>query len=92
MTKTKVVTSRFAEKQIRKLPKAIREALNYWVEAVEFQGIQEVRKYKGYHDESLKGKRANQRSVRLNKSYRVIYSELDGHLEILIIEVNNHEY
>ncbi|MGE3609980.1 MAG: type II toxin-antitoxin system RelE/ParE family toxin [Bacteriovoracaceae bacterium] len=92
MIKTKVVTSRFAEKQIRKLPKAIREALNYWVEAVEFQGILQIRKYKGYHDEPLKGKRINQRSVRLNKSYRVIYSEHNDHLEILIIEVNNHEY
>ena len=56
MIKTKVIASRFAEKQICKLPKNLKEALSYWIEAVEFQGIQEVRKYKGYHDESLKGR------------------------------------
>lgn len=92
MIKTKVVTSRFAEKQISKLPFYIRNALDHWIETVESEGIQQMRKLKGYHDEPLKGKRSDQRSARLNKSYRVIYIEQNDHLEILIIEVNNHEY
>ena len=41
--------------------------LQTWVHAVGRYGLQEVRKIKGYHDELLKGDRAGQRSIRLNK-------------------------
>jgi proteic killer suppression protein len=52
------------------------------------------RKYKGFHDEPLKGQRKGQRSVRLSKGYRAIYQEITpGNYEIIeIIEVNKHEY
>ena len=56
--------------------------------------VQEVRKIPGFNDESLKGDRKGQRSIRLSKSYRAIY-ELDKR-EVLkflkIVEVNKHEY
>lgn len=89
---SKVTVTRFAEKQLAKLPLYIREALRYWAETVERHGIVEVRKLKGYHDEPLKGERKGQRSVRLNKAYRAIYIESDGGVEICVIEVNKHEY
>jgi len=41
-----------------------------WVAAVELDGVEEVRKAPGYHDEPLKGSRAGQRSIRLSRSYR----------------------
>jgi toxin HigB-1 len=48
----------------------------------------------GFHDEPLKGDRKGQRSIRLNKAYRAIYTE--GQRKevriISIIEVNKHEY
>ena len=87
-----VTVSKFAEKQLNKIPKNIAEALRYWVEAVEGEGVLEIRKLKGYHDESLKGNRKGQRSIRLSKAYRVIYVETNKNLEILVIEVNKHEY
>jgi proteic killer suppression protein len=59
---------------------------------VENQGLSEVRKHKGFHDESLVGDRKGQRSIRLNKAYRAIYKEVDGTVEILMLEVNKHEY
>jgi proteic killer suppression protein len=89
---TKVGFTKFAEKQIAKLPKNIQEALQYWALAVERQGVHEVRKLKGYHDEPLKGDRKGQRSVRLNKAYRAIYIEQETGIEICVIEVNKHEY
>lgn len=46
----------------------------------------------GYDDEPLHGDRRGQRSVRLNKSYRAIYIETNEGLELLVIEVNKHEY
>jgi proteic killer suppression protein len=54
----------------------------------------EVRKIKGYHDEPLKGNRAGQRSIRLNRAYRAIYEiRKDGATELVNVEeVNNHDY
>ena len=37
-------------------------------------------KANGYKDESLKGKRKGQRSIRLNKSYRLIYEIKEAYI------------
>lgn len=89
---TNVLVSKFAEKQLKKIPPYIRESLKYWVETVELIGIRETRKLSGYHDEPLKGKRLGQRSIRLNRSYRAIYIETKNEIELLVIEVHKHEY
>jgi proteic killer suppression protein len=86
--------SKFAAKQTQKLPKFIQEAVFLWKESVEQIGLPDVRKAKGYHDEPLKGERRGQRSVRLNRAYRLIYTELERG-EIVVVgvqEVNKHEY
>ena len=72
---SKVVYSKFAEKQLKKLPIYIKEALFIWELSIARMGIEETRKLKGYHDEPLKGTRLGQRSIRLNRSYRAIYEE-----------------
>lgn len=89
---TSVLLTKFAEKQLKRLPKNIKEALRYWAVSVEKYGIREIRKLPGYHDEPLKGDRKGQRSVRLNKAYRAIYVETKEGIEITVIEVNKHEY
>jgi toxin HigB-1 len=88
----KVILSKFAEKQIEKIPPHIYKALMYWARSVEREGLRNVRKISGYHDEPLRGSREGQRSIRLNRSYRAIYIEFTDEIEILIIEVNKHEY
>jgi len=88
----KINVSRFAEKQIARLPSFVIKALQYWMEAVELKGLAEIRKSRGYHDELLKGQRFGQRSVRLTRAYRVIYVETIEGLEVLVLEVNKHEY
>jgi toxin HigB-1 len=90
--KTRVSVSRFAEKQIARLPIHIYRSFYFWVSAVESKGLIEVRKLSGYHDEPLNGSRSGQRSVRLNRSYRVFYIEISEIIEIQIIEVNKHDY
>ncbi len=91
---TSVLISKFAEKQLKKVPSFIKEALFVWARAVEESGLREVRKLPGYHDEPLKGQRAGQRSIKLNRGYRAIYEEDKGGNLILItvLEVNKHEY
>lgn len=88
----KVLISKFAEKQLKKVPTYIKESLQYWAATVELIGIHETRKLPGYHDEPLKGPRKGQRSIRLNRSYRAIYVESESGIEITVIEVSNHEY
>jgi proteic killer suppression protein len=91
--KTSVELSDKAKKQLKKLPKHIVFKFYAWVEFLAEIGITEVRKTKGFHDEPLKGDRKGQRSVRLNKSYRAIYIEVNNNIELVeVLEINNHEY
>lgn len=84
--------SKFAEKQLKRVPRYIAESLLYWARSVELIGLNETRKLLGYHDEPLRGVRKGQRSVRLNRSYRAIYIESESKVELIVIEVTNHEY
>ncbi len=85
-----------AEKDLKKIPKNLVVKLALWIKQVNNEGITQVRKMKGYHDEPLKGDRKGQRSIRLNKAYRAIYTEYDeGRIDLNYIEideVNKHEY
>jgi toxin HigB-1 len=93
MTKTEVRLSKNAEKDIKRLPKNIKEAFFSWFDMVEEEGLAYARKIPGYHDEPLKGDRAGQRSVRLNRAYRAIYCVTRDGLEIVtVLEVNKHKY
>jgi len=90
----RVWITKFAEKQIRRLPKQVVAAYRTWVRTVELDGIRKTRTYLGYHDEPLKGDRKGQRSARLSRAYRVIYEETESGNIVLIgvQEVNKHEY
>lgn len=90
----KVTFTKFAEKQINKLPEQIIRALRVWVQTIELSGIKNMRKLPGYHDEPLKGTRQGQRSSRLTRAYRVIYAEVsDGTIMLInVLEVNKHDY
>jgi proteic killer suppression protein len=93
-----VEISRRAERDLRHVPKHVVMKLMGWVSAVEDQGLEEIRKIPGYHDEPLHGDREGQRSIRLSRSYRAIYSirpRSDGSVSVEfahIEEVNKHEY
>lgn len=85
--------SKLATKQLRKLPRHVVDNLMIWVAAVEHDGLEEVRKVPGYHDEPLKGDRAGQRSIRLSRSYRAIYEVKKDTATFVSVEaVSKHEY
>lgn len=86
--------TKHAQKDLTKIPDYIKEKLLIWVDAVERMGIRDIRKTPGFHDEPLKGDRLGQRSIRLNKAYRAIYTENNkGEITIIsVVEVNKHEY
>lgn len=88
------VDFRKIKKILKKIPKHVVIKLVAWSKDVEKYGLPEVRKVSGYHDEPLKGKRQGQRSIRLSKAYRAIYTtSKDGKITLVVVEeVNKHEY
>ncbi|MBK7889314.1 MAG: hypothetical protein IPJ84_00230 [Bdellovibrionales bacterium] len=84
--------SRDFEKQLGKVPDFIRKKVIFWVFLVESKGLAEVMKSPGFHDEPLKGQRIGERSVRMNKAYRMIYRVIEDRVHIELLEVNKHEY
>ncbi len=62
--------------------------------AVRYQGLQEVRRIPGYHDEPLQGIWHGYRSIRLSRAYRAIYGiTTDESVELVYVErVTKHEY
>ncbi len=88
-----VALSKNAKKDLAKIPSNIVRRLIVWIESVKHDGLENVRKLKGYHDEALAGKRSGQRSIRLSRSYRAIYTLEGNEITVAIIqEVNKHDY
>jgi len=90
----KVELTREAQRNLRKAPAPIVGKFRAWVDDVEHSGLEETRKRPGYHDEPLRGERAGQRSIRLNRAWRAIY-EITSSGEVAIVqvqEVNKHDY
>lgn len=82
------------KKALSKVPKDIIRRLQRWIKFVETVGLPGTRKIPGFHDEPLKGDRRGQRSVRLNKQWRVIYRiEVNGDINVVRIEeISPHDY
>lgn len=89
---TKVTMSRNFEKQLDRVPDFIQSKVVSWIFSLNLVGLAETRKKPGLHDEPLKGSRKGQRSVRLNKAYRLIYWVLQDQVHIELLEVHKHEY
>ena len=90
--RTKITRSRSFEKQLDKVPDFIQKKVLFWIFLVELNGIWEVMKSPGFHDEPLKGDRKGQRSVRMNNAYRVIYEIIENRIHIELLEVHKHDY
>jgi toxin HigB-1 len=82
------------KKQLKKVPSFVVKSLNQWVRAIELDGLFATQKIPGYHDEPLRGERKGQRSARLNRKWRVVYTvEKDQSINIVRVEeVMAHDY
>jgi proteic killer suppression protein len=89
-----VVITKQAKRDLIKVPFHIVKKLQAWIDHVVHSGLKEIRKIPGYHDEPLHGKRVGERSIRLSKAYRAIYTiKNNGSIEIvMVLEVNKHDY
>jgi len=91
---SEIIISPAAQKELRKVPRHIATKLAGWVLLVKTEGLSEARKIPGYNDEALKGKRQGQRSIRLSRAYRAIYTVTEEQqIELVTIqEVSKHDY
>jgi proteic killer suppression protein len=90
---TSVRVTEKVEDDLAKIPRHIVVNFRNWVRSVNLEGLERVRLIKGYHDEPLKGKRKGQRSIRLSRQYRAIYSIEGDEIKIVIVEeVHKHDY
>ena len=89
-----VIATKLFKKQLWKSPVQIKEAVDAWLFTLGQVGLVETRKIKSYHDEPLQGDRFGQRSIRLNKAYRLFYSihKENEKIYLRLLEVNKHEY
>jgi proteic killer suppression protein len=87
------VDIRLVEKDLMKTPKALVIKFQKWVDDIEKYGLEEVRRVRGWHDHSVKGDRAGQRAIYLNKKWRAVYVLEGREVKIVkVIEVHPHEY
>ncbi|MBK7962207.1 MAG: hypothetical protein IPK04_14115 [Bdellovibrionales bacterium] len=75
-----------------KVPDSVQKKVLFWIFLVESNGIWEVMKSPGFHDEPLRGERKGQRSVRMNRAYRRIYQIIQDRVHIELLEVHKHDY
>ena len=76
----------------RSLPRAVREKYELWKSIVQLDGPAGLRRFKGFHDEKLKGKRSGQRSSRLSKKFRVIHEVEQEVVTVFVKESTPHDY
>lgn len=82
----RVEVTKAAEKDLRKAPVEIQERVGVWLKSVLTIGLEGIRQQggSGLHDEPLKGKRLGQRSVRLNRAWRLIYTVQNGEIKLYL--------
>ena len=82
------------KKSLKKVPYFIRDKVQIWVDMIEKEGLSAVQKVRGFKDHTLKGIRKGQRSVYLNRKWRLVYT-VNKEVQINIItvkEVIPHDY
>lgn len=90
---TEVVLTRSARKGLENAPLHVRDKFAAWVKTVRLFGLPIARQAPSFHDERLQGERQGQRSIRLNKQWRAIYTETTSNTIIVtVLEVTAHDY
>jgi proteic killer suppression protein len=91
--KATVIITRAARKGLENAPAHVLDKFALWVETVRQFGLPVARRSPSFHDEPLQGKRQGQRSIRLNRQWRAIYTETEEQTIIVtVLEVTAHDY
>jgi toxin HigB-1 len=88
----KIYEHKSVAKICKVLPLAVLKKYELWKNLIFRHGPGILRQFPGFHDEKLKGSRQGQRSSRLNKQYRVIYTAKNEIVTVYVEEVTPHKY
>ena len=79
---------------LKKVPHFICNKVQIWADMVEKEGLPATQRVRGLKDHALKGQRKGQRSVYLNRQWRLIYTvSKKGQVHIITVkEVMPHGY
>ncbi len=82
-----------AVKMINKLPIPIKKRYEFWKSVLYYQGVDGLKKIKGFKDHALKGDWKGARSSYLNDAWRVIYRVSKNEEVFIYVErVSKHDY
>jgi len=84
--------SPLCRRQVRRCPKDVLRRYEAWRAVVELSGPRALRKIPGFRDHALKGEWKGARSSYLSNKWRVLYLVERDVLEVLVLEVNPHDY
>ena len=76
----------------RKVPPQVVKKYELWKNIVFRYGPEKLREFPGFRDEQLKGPRSGQRSSRLSRQYRVIYTVESTIITVYVLEIVPHKY
>ena len=79
-------------RQLDRLPHNIQQRYEIWKEVVIASGPEGLRQIRGLNDEALRGEWKGHRSSRLNQQYRVLYRIERQDVQVLVVNVNAHDY
>ncbi|MCK5850800.1 MAG: type II toxin-antitoxin system mRNA interferase toxin, RelE/StbE family [Kiritimatiellae bacterium] len=79
-------------KKLSRIPAEVLKRYEKWKDIVSISGPKGLKLIKGFHDESLRGKRQGQRSSRLGLQYRLIYKIKNKKLYVKVIDITPHDY
>ncbi len=88
----KILEHRSIQKQRKRIPPQVLKKYELWKNLVARHGPEILREFPGFCDEELKGQRKTQRSSRLNRQYRVIYSIEELQVTVFVLEITPHKY
>lgn len=84
--------SPLCRRQVRRCPKDVLRRYEAWRAVVELSGPNALRKIPGFRDHALKGDWKGARSSSLTKKWRVLYTVERDVLQVMVLEVNPHDY
>ena len=88
----RVVEATGVGRQLKRAPKNVQEKYEFWRNVAELDGPMGLRRLPGFRDHALKGEWKGARSSYLNKKWRVLYVVEGDRFEVLVLEVNPHDY
>ncbi len=79
-------------RKLSRLPIRVLKRYEKWKDIVATSGPGGLRYITGFRDEALAGRWRGHRSCRLGGQYRLIYRVEADDIEVLVIDINAHDY